>query len=317
VGTILGALVLALATVVGIAAYVDSSHERQYNNALGLMRFGDYQVAYGEFVDLEDYKDSPARAATCRQHLDYAAAQQAFDAGDFETAKNRFEELGEFQDSGVRALESQDHIDFLSGQAAHQVGDYDEAIKIFARLTAVGFDEAGQWLPKSYYARGDQRQAAGELYPAYRDFRAADPYEDSAQRAEACTLPFPASGELYHNDDFISQRSEIHIESGLATHPYYVRVYAGEVQVLTLAVNPGESTHSSIPPGDYTFKVAVGSAWFGEDDRFGDEGTYEVLVFEDGTTTMNIPDSIAYTLTLRAAGGEGNVSQEKLDPGDF
>jgi hypothetical protein len=307
------ALVVIVGGVIGYTVISEAMRSNSYDNAISLMEEGDYQGAYDAFRDLGTYRDSWEKAALCDQYLDYEAAQALMDAEEFEAAKEQFEALGEFEDAPYKAVECGHYIDFVAGQAAYAAEDYESAVRLFAPLKTMGFEDAAEWYNKSVYGWAGVKCASGDPYGGYKDFNTLGDFADAAARALGCTTPYPGTGELFHDDAYRSNSVDIIFDGSNLTEPYYIKVYSGGTLVSTLFINVPDTVTINVPAGDYTFKAAHGAPWFGDQIMFGDDGSYYVMVFDDGGEVTHIDDYVALTLTLNVS-GDGNIGAESVDP---
>ncbi|MDR0416674.1 MAG: hypothetical protein LBH76_05050, partial [Propionibacteriaceae bacterium] len=312
VAIVLGAVVLIAAAVFGVNSYLASVRADRYETAVAAMDQADYQTAYDLFADLGEYEDAASLAALCRQHLDYEAADELFEAEAFKEAKAIFDELGDFLDAPERSRECARHLDFIAGQEAYDKGEFDKAIGIFERLDDAGFPGADLWYNKSYYAKADQLLRDGDHYGAYRAFRELGGYEDAAERAEACALPFPATGELYHHEGYVSSAVTLVIDGSDMTTPALVKVYDGSTLVLTLAVNAGTTISADLPSATYLFTEAYGQRWFGDTDLFGADAKYFTMNWSDGPTEVLIESGHRFTITLNPRANGPSIEREEF-----
>jgi tetratricopeptide (TPR) repeat protein len=310
-GAVLLVIMLAVGAVVGFNIYRSST----YDDALAALNTGDYQQALETFESLGDYRDAPALVLRAQQEIDYAAAQALLDAEDYEAAREAFLELGDFKDARTLATLCQQNIDYRTALDAFEAGNFEEALRGFTDLAAVGFSDSADQRDATAYAIADQKFNEGDRYAAYQDFEALGSYKDSADRMQQCTIAFPATGELYHNEGYASSSSAIVIDGTSSTYTSYYKIYSGGDLVSALFLNAGSSCTIEVPPGSYTVKEASGAVWFGEEIMFGDEGHYEVLLFDGNNDYFVLEYNIKVTLTLSVA--DGDVGSSPTDRTDF
>jgi tetratricopeptide (TPR) repeat protein len=297
----LGAALLVVLLVVGGFVGFNIYRSSNYDNAVALFESAEYQQAYDAFDKLGDYKDALWFKDLAQQWLDYEAARALLDAEDFEGAKRAFEALAGFEDSTNLALLCQQNIDYLAAVDSYDKGDFDSALTTFGALASAGFSDASDWKDKTSYALAAKLYDEGDFYGAFKAFKALGSYEDSSARMEQCTTSYPNTGEHYHNGDYVSSASAIAIDGGNASYAAYFKIYSGGTLVSTIFLNAGGSCTIEVPPGDYSIKEATGDYWFGEEIMFGDEGYYEVMLFDGGEYNyFNLGDNIITTITLAA-----------------
>jgi len=282
-----------------------------------------YQSACDDFTRLGDYQDSTFYADKCQekidlcaQNIEYIDAMELYDAGEFESAKTAFGNLGNFRDAGNMVNKCQNQIDFLSAQDLYEDGKYDEALKIFNSLKNAGLSEASEWCDKTNYAIADKLFTEGRKYEAWKIFNRLGKYSDSETRANDCKTPYPDTGVLYHNEGYWSSSVRLNIDGGNLSRPVFIKIYSGDTLVASLFINSGHSVTINLPAGNYTFRQATGSNWFGDTDMFGDEGTYVTLLFNNDTTSIYLQAGYEYQMTLALQTG-GNVGAQSTNRGDF
>ena len=250
-----------------------------------------------------------------KQSNDYDHAMSAYESGDFQQAYNGFEALGDYQNSISMMASAKLGIDYNDAIALFDAADFEKAKAMFQELESKNYAGAPDWLPKCDYAMADKLFNEGDLYGAYQAFLALGAYQDAVERTQACTTPYPESGELYHNEAYYSSASRITIDGANTAVPNYFKIYIGEVLVSTIFIKAAGSASIDVPAGDYTIKQASGSTWFGETIMFGDEGSYQVLLFEDGGTSTRVDDNTLLTLTLQVY--DGNTGTDMTNRNNF
>jgi tetratricopeptide (TPR) repeat protein len=199
-------------------------------------------------------------------------------------------------------------MDYLAAIDAFENGDFEKALTAFDALASIGFSDADEWKNKSSYALAEGLYDAADYYGAYKAFRELGSFEDAAERMQQCTTSFPSTGELYHNGSYVSSSSAIAIKSGNANYVAYFKIYSGDTLVSTIFLNPGDSCTIEVPPSTYTIKEASGTAWFGEEIMFGDEGYYEVMLFDGGNDYFSLEYNIITTITLSVSDTDAGSS---------
>ncbi|MGI6105868.1 MAG: hypothetical protein ACOYD7_06760 [Raoultibacter sp.] len=147
-------------------------------------------------------------------------------------------------------------------------------------------------------------------------FKGLGAYEDAEARAASCILAAPETGELYHNEGFVSSSTDIVFEAGAIPYARYIKIYSGDAHVSSVFIHPNSSTTIHVPAGDYTFKSASGELWFGETDMFGSDGDYYMFVFDGSNEVTHLDDNKIYTISLSTEGG-GNVGGKTVDRSSF
>jgi tetratricopeptide (TPR) repeat protein len=297
----LGAALLVILVIVGGIIGFNVYRSSSYDEAVALFAAGDYRQAYDAFDKLGDYRDAPSQRSLVQKWLDYEAARALMDAEDYEAAKRAFEALGNFEDAVEFAAFCRNSIEYHAAIASFESDDLETALKTFSALSTIGFSDASEWEDKTSYAIAAKLYDEGDYYGAYKTFKALGSYEDSAARMEQCTTAYPSSGELYHNEGYVSSTSAIAIDASNAGYVGYFKIYSGDTLVSTIFLNPGDKCTIEVPPSNYTIKEATGGAWFGEEILFGDEGYYEIMLFDDGNDYFVLGNNIITTITLAAS----------------
>ena len=312
----IGAGALVILIVVGVIIGINVTRSNNYDKAVTMLEAGSYQEAYDAFNKLGDYKDSIEQKELAWTWLKYVAAKELFNGKDYKAAQDAFKSLGGFEDSANYVKLCEQNIAYLQAIADYEAGSYDKALDAFYKLAGAGFSDASDWVDKTEYAIADKKFKDGDKYGAYNGFKALGSYKDSADRMKQCTTPFPGTGELYHNSGFVSSRSAIAIDAVNLTYVTYFKIYNGTTLVSTMWINPGEKCTIDVPPGTYTIKRATGSAWFGEEIMFGEEGNYVVMTFEGGNDSYSLDDNKIVTITMAVASG-GNTGTKGVGSAGF
>jgi tetratricopeptide (TPR) repeat protein len=314
---IIGAAVLAVLIIGGAIFAFATIREGQQNDAYAdailLMNAGDFEQAIAAFEGLGDYKNAQALIGQCEEGIvnreNFAAACALLDAGDYEAALAAFTALGGYKDAAAKAEFCQQNIDFAAAQILFETGDVTGARSVFLALSAAGFEEADGWVNACDYHLADARLAEGGRYDAYEAFTALGGYEDAAAKAESCKLPYPSTGELWHDGAYASGGCAIELNCANASGGHYFKIYSDDKAVATLFINGGESLTCEVVPGYYTIKEATGDAWFGEPDLFGSNGWYTRMTYDDGTDYFSLAWNDIVSITLNTS-ENGNVGEE-------
>jgi len=74
----------------------------------------------------------------------------------------------------------------------------------------------------------------------------------------------------------------------------------------TLFIGGTGKATTGLPAGSYLIKDGTGHDWYGEDEAFGDEGSYEIMTFEGGEQLVALKRNYASTITV-------NVQEDNPD----
>ncbi len=210
--------------------------------------------------------------------LRYDAAKEQLDFGNYETAMESFLELGDFLDSAVL---------------------YEDAKNAYESL-------------ETSYLQAEDYYANGEYYKAKQLYLSLNDYKDSAEKANSCLQPLPASGALKQGNGFAC-KLQIAVPDDFRYT--FLKLYdSGETPIGQVFIHPGKRASISMASGTYTIKVAYGTNWYGEIDLFGDDGSYQQLI-NGSSTIFELESGYAYTLTL---GGvvDGTVGTKNIGGAD-
>ena len=303
-----------------MAAYSESMAD--YAAAGALYDAGEYQNAQRAFLALGAFRDSSERAEDCGNEVNYQSADAQMQEGNFEQAMEAFLAMGEFRDAPARAAECDRQIRTQKADELYAMGDFAAALPLYESLADGGNDEIAERLlycqNEIAYDKAEALYAGGEYYEAYVAFSAILDFEDAASRAEDCIQPFPDTGELYHNEDYATRSCSLTIRTPEEeSSRNYIKIYSDSGDLVsTIAINSGGSAKVWLPAGEYRIKNAYSDGgWFGEEDLFGDDGIYNVLMNGSGDNELfKLEKNYAYTLSLRTSGGSGNdVDTERED----
>ena len=290
-----------------------------YSSAEQMMDSGSYEEAKAAFSALGNYEDADEQAQKCQNKLDYNNAVSLKDSGESEQARDIFLSPGSFEDAEAQAQECQNQMDYDHATNYMNSADYEEAKVVFESLGSFLDSEqlAAECGKHADYNTADMWVTTGNFYSAYLQFMALGDFSDAAERALACIQPNPENGELYRNPDYAKKSCAMNIKNGSEDSSVYLKIYTSDdVLVSTVFIGPGQKTKVKLPSGSYRFKRAVGSKWFGETDMFGDEGYYEVLLFENGNDVTKLSSSYIYTLSF-AVEDDGNINGEQVGAEGF
>jgi TolA-binding protein len=308
--------------------YKDSASRAQlstqwadYTHACDLIETFDHDDATEAeqiFLSLGAFEDAQEKAVFCRNSLDYEAAEDLVASGDYAGAEAAFEALGTFSDAADRARFCSDTQAYQAACILMEQGDYAGAAEKFAAPAESGFEDAADQLTYCgnmvAYQNAEAALADGKNYEAYRAFIDLGVFEDAYDRAKACALEEPKSGEIYHNENYKSRQADLKVVNSYSKATY-LKLYASNGDlVCTLYIQAGKNATIHVPAGTYTLNRAFGTMWFGPEDMFGDEGTYY---------RQKIGDSYEFTMksnyiyTLSSGTGGTPVVDNETERGGF
>ena len=149
------------------------------------------------------------------------------------------------------------------------------------------------------YMLGSALSLQGKYYSAKQAF-ARSRWGDWEARAEACVQPWPKNGQLWKNSDVRGSGTRLTIRSKAdADTALLCRIYREDgMPVASLFIGGSGKASVSLPPGTYVIKDGVGKTWYGAEEAFGNEGFYETMLFDDGSSTVKLKNRYAYTITV-------------------
>ena len=151
------------------------------------------------------------------------------------------------------------------------------------------------------YARACACAVRGQFASARHWFEQSQ-YGDWETRAEACVQPWPKNGVLYKNPEVKGSNTELVVQ--FFTNPdtaMLVKIYTedGETLARTLFIGGTGKATVSMPAGRYIIKDGTGKNWYGEEESFGDEGSYEIMTFDDeGQQVVELQKNYRSTITV-------------------
>ena len=120
---------------------------------------------------------------------------------------------------------------------------------------------------------------------------------------------FPGNGVVYSNPDYSSTAVPLTINEG-GSYSYY-KIYMGDDLVRTVFISPNGAATVNLPAGTYRMNEAHGELWFGEDDMFGDDGSYYRCSF-GGEETFELRSGYSYEISSSGEGtGIGNSPTDR------
>jgi tetratricopeptide (TPR) repeat protein len=237
------------------------------------------------FLSLGNFEDSADMAVLCQNRIDYDAADALETAGDFAAAQAAFESLGSYNNASERARFCSDTLDYQAASALMIQGDYAAAAEKMEAPAQSSFEDAGDKLElcnnKVAFAAAEQKLADGRNYEAYEAFSELGNFDNAFLRAEACILPTPKTGELYHNEKYNFSQTELTVYNTNANESFLKLYSVNGDLVCSFYIAAGSKATVRVPEGTYTLNQAYGTRWFGLQDMFGDDGEYYRQIFGD------------------------------------
>lgn len=294
-----------------------SANMVNYEAALVLADSEKYKDAADAFTALGDFRDSSEQAMRCQNELIYINALDLYAAGDIQGAKDVFSSLGAFREAIAKADECDRILRTAEADALFEQGDFAGALILYEALLLNGGDSSIE--TKVYecqlgitYSEAKALFASGDYFDAYLKFSRIPYYRDAEARSKDCIQPFPETGELFHDDNYKTRSCALVIRTPAdEISKNYIKIYSvTDDLVCAMAIGSGKSAKVWLPAGEYRIKYAYGGDWFGEDDLFGDTGTYCVLNngFASGVF-FKLESGYSYTLSLRT----GNATDNNVD----
>jgi len=148
----------------------------KYQNAVKLMREGDYKNATIEFNKISDYRNSNELAEECV----YNQAVNYMNAGEYDTAISIFTSLGNFSDSADKISECY----YQQAMVYMKSEDYDEAIDILTSLD--DYSDSVEKVNECNYAKAVGYMDSGDYATAINLFTSLGDYSDSIEKVNEC-----------------------------------------------------------------------------------------------------------------------------------
>ena len=270
-----------------------------YQAAEALMDKGEYAAAKEKFLSVSGFSDAAEQAVTCHNAIDYEQAVVLLEGGDYDAARAIFDRMPDFRDAAELSLQCQYGVQYDQAASLLEQGIYEEALALFETLSDVSFRDAADMVTLcNNYIQYDEAKAAyqsGKYYTAYQGFSALGDFLDSASKAASCVQTAPKNGAVYTNPSFSNRNTKLKVDNSGSSNATYMKLYQGDTLVITIYVAAGKSATVSLPAGTYSFKRAYGSKWFGQEEMFGENGTYYVLKL-NGASTYRLDGGYLYTL---------------------
>lgn len=167
--------------------------------------------------------------------------------------------------------------------------------------------------PAGSKARYDE---AKKLYKAKKYYSASIAYGESLYKdwrklRKSCVQKWPKNKEIYHNKSVKGSRAQLQVQvnkqdKNTAT---VVRIYKGSTLASILFIGGNGKATAKLPAGTYTVKTAKGSTWYGTNELFGKYGSYQTLLFNEGTSkTTTLQNGYRRTVTINVVKDDPNAS---------
>ncbi len=278
---------------------------RRCDAAEALYEKGRYADALEELADIAGYPAVDALRTDCEKGVNYLDAQTLLEQGAYEQAKKVFDSMPDFRDAAELSMQCQYGLEYDQATSLFAQGMYGEAKALFDQLADVSFRDAGDMSALcNNYVLYDEAAAAyqdGKFYTAYEGFVALGDFLDSASMAGSCVQSAPKNGTVYINPSYSNRNVDLTVDNSGSANATYMKLYQGNTLIITIYASAGTSTTVSLPAGTYTFKRAYGSKWFGQEEMFGEDGTYYVLDM-GGSSTYTLDGGWSYTLSAGQGG---------------
>ena len=165
----------------------------------------------------------------------------------------------------------------------------------------------------------------GEFYDASVHFAICG-RDDADALVNACIQPWPGTGLLYQNPNYVSQDMHLIIQVD-SRDPEYAGLYKIIAQngdtAANLFIAGANAADVWLPGGIYMIKEATGKNWYGGRDLFGEKGSYETMLFyefegQDELTLLDSGYEWIISVNISQANPEGsNVGSQWTDYGSF
>ena len=137
------------------------------------------------------------------------------------------------------------------------------------------------------YLKGCALAGVGKYYSAKEAFENSA-YEGSEEKAAACMQELPGSGEIWRNPDIPGSDCALTFtvygpddSRGMCFQMFNME----DEPVSVVFVRGSASATAHVPAGTYRIRDGFGSKWYGQQELFGPEGSYEYLTFSEDPDT--------------------------------
>jgi hypothetical protein len=244
----------------------------------------------------------------------YIIAVNLMAEGKYEDAKEEFLSVGQFKNAIALLKQCDNMLKYENAMKILEEKDYIAAKEAFSILDGIEQDFKEQTKQEEDFRSTKYRMANIALadkkfYTAYQLFTELKDYMDSTEQVTKCIQPYPATMVLYRNSNYNHNYAPLIIHSAKG-EPTYLKIYAAEGPlVVTLFLNSGQTLNVEMPRGNFIVKEAHGNLWFGEEEMFGDLGSYRLL--DTGLIFNTFGEGYEATLDTQEEGNLGSIPVEK------
>ncbi len=272
-----------------------------------------------------------ASAERCRNTSTYYEAMKLLDgdginkASNLKQAMELLETCNGVLDSDVQINRCENGLTYLNAKKLMADGKWDKAAEAFDSIVESDYTDAAslrrECLDHAAYDAAEALYTAEHYYDAYNKFRelswqmedaSYDWLPDLDKRAEACKYKTPENSVMYRNNNY-GDGCELTIDNTGFMNAFY-KLYFGDELITSVFVREDSSFTFMLPSGTYRMKKAYGNEWWGQDDMFGDEGSYYECSF-GGADEVTLEYNNGYMIST---GGEGTgIGTSYADRGSF
>ena len=306
-------ILLALALILALPALADETAEVSTDEILSALGIGTYRNTYNALMAGEVVQKGTKSEAARGVQLTLAVFGQKLDVDG---------------NAGPKTIEALNAVQAAFGLPQTQVLDakgYAELLRML--LIADKPDVAADLLVDQFrpgefeYLRACALQAKGKFAAAKLAFENCE-YGDWMIRAATCVQPWPKTGVLYKNPQVSGSSTELTVKYN--SDPEYamlVKIYTlDNTLARTMFIAGNSKATTRLPAGTYIIKDGRGTEWFGEEDSFGENGSYEIMTFSDGEQTVQLKKNYSSTITVNVRDSDPSgdyVGSDYEDYGDF
>lgn len=159
---------------------------------------------------------------------------------------------------------------------------------VFPALADADYDQALEYMKEKKY------------YSAYEAFRKSDE-SDADEKAQQCIQPWPKNGEVWRTSGGKGDPFEFTIVVNQSKDcGMLLRFMRKGFPISSVFVGGTGTVKVSLPKGTYTIKAGIGENWFGLEEYFGRNGSYETMTI-DGKEEIKLEGGYGYTLTINTS----------------